>query len=228
MLAPLDMTVHSLPAPGDAVAAARQQRGRWQALAVLLVCAAPVLASYFAYYVVRPDGRRSYGELIDPQKPIPALAATDTQGRSVDLRSLAGQWLLVSVGPGACPDDCRQNLYLQRQLRESLGRERDRLDRVWLVTDGAPLPEAITPGLADATVLRVDAAALAQWLAPAAGAALADHLYVVDPLGHWMLRFPAHLDAAGAGRARRDLDRLLRASGSWDKAGRGEGEGVVQ
>jgi len=39
-------------------------------------------------------------------------------------------------------------------------------------------------------------------------------------MGHWMMRFPAHLDKAGAGKAKRDLDRLLRASASWDQAGR--------
>ncbi|MGH8847698.1 MAG: hypothetical protein ACREXQ_10740, partial [Polaromonas sp.] len=42
--------------------------GRWKMLAVLLVCAAPVIASYFTYYVVRPEGRRNFGELIDPQR----------------------------------------------------------------------------------------------------------------------------------------------------------------
>lgn len=223
---PLDLTVHSLPAPGAAVQAAQRMHGRWKMLAVMLVCAAPVVASYFTYYVVRPEGRRNFGELITPQRPLPALAARDPAGRTVDLRTLEGQWLLVAVGPGACSDDCQHNLYLQRQLRESMGRDRDRMDRVWLVTDDAALPEAIGPGLRGATVLRVDAGRLAQWLAPAAGAALADHLYVVDPLGHWMLRFPAHLDAAGALRAKRDLERLLRASASWDEAGRPSEGGV--
>ena len=35
-----------------------------------------------------------------------------------------------------------------------------------------------------------------------------------------MMRFPAGLDLAAAGKAKRDLDRLLRASASWDQAGR--------
>jgi len=39
-------------------------------------------------------------------------------------------------------------------------------------------------------------------------------------MGHWMMRFPAGLDKAGAGRAKRDLERLMRASASWDQAGR--------
>ena len=94
------------------------------------------------------------------------------------------------------------------------------MDWVWLVTDGAPIPATIAPALQPARVLRVDEAALARWLAPAPGHALTEHLYVVDPQGHWMLRFPAHMDAKDAVRARRDLDRLLRASASWDPPGR--------
>jgi hypothetical protein len=46
-------------------------------------------------------------------------------------------------------------------------------------------------------------------------------LYLVDPLGNWMMRFPAGRDRAGAAKAKRDLERLLRASSSWDRAGRG-------
>jgi hypothetical protein len=107
-------------------------------------------------------------------------------------------------------------------MRESLGKEKDRLDWVWLVTDGAPLPKALEPGLQQATVLRVDAAALAQWLEPEAGHALSDHLYLVDPMGNWMMRFPPGLDTAAAAKAKRDLERLLRASASWDTAGRME------
>ena len=37
-----------------------------------------------------------------------------------------------------------------------------------------------------------------------------------------MLRFPAKMDRKSASQAKRDLDRLLRASSSWDKAGRDE------
>lgn len=184
-------------------------------LAVLLVCAAPVVASYFTYYVIRPEGRRNYGELMDPQRPLPALTGVAPDGSRVELPTLKGQWLLVSVAGGACDALCQQHLYFQRQLRESLGREKDRLDRVWLVSDEAAIPAALNTALQGATVLRVTG--LAQWLQPAAGHQLADHLYVVDPMGNWMMRFPAAMDAAGAAQAKRDLERLLRASSSWDK-----------
>jgi hypothetical protein len=217
---PLDLTVHSLPQAGAAAAMARPdtRTGRWKMLAVLLVCAAPVIASYFTYYVIRPEGRRNYGELVDPQRPLPALAAVSPDGQRIELPALKGQWLLVSVAGGACDAACQQHLYFQRQLRESLGREKDRLDRVWLVSDEAAIPQALNTALQGATVLRV--AGLEQWLQPADGKTLADHLYVVDPIGNLMMRFPANMDAAGAAQAKRDLERLLRASGSWDKAGR--------
>lgn len=218
---PLGLTVHTLPAAGVAVADAQRGRyGRLKMLGVLLVCAAPVIASYFTYYVVRPEGRRSYGELIDPQRTFPDLKATTLDGQTMDLRSLKGQWLLVSVAGGACDPACQKHLYLQRQMRESLGKEKDRLDWVWLVNDTAPLPAELGNALQKATVLRLDSASLGSWLTPAQGHTLADHLYVVDPMGNWMMRFPAAMDTTGAAKAKRDLERLLRASSSWDEPGR--------
>ncbi len=220
---PLGLTVHSMPSPGGAVArdARRTHAGRWQMLGLALVCAAPVLASYLSYYVVRPEGRRNFGVLIEPQRPLPAtMAATDLSGQPFDLSALKGQWLLVSVAGGACDAGCENHLYLQRQLREGLGKDKDRLDWIWLVNDDARIPDALRPALGQATVVRVPDDALAGWLAPEAGRQLAEHLYVVDPMGHWMMRFPAGLDHAGAAQAKRDLERLMRASASWDTAGR--------
>ena len=128
---PLGLTVHTLPEAGEAVATAQRARhGRWKMLGVLLICAAPVLASYFTYYVIRPEGRRVYGELINPQRTVPALTASTLDGGAKRLESLKGQWLLVSVAGGDCDPACQKHLYLQRQLRESLGKEKDRVDWV--------------------------------------------------------------------------------------------------
>ncbi|MFM8610390.1 MAG: SCO family protein [Burkholderiaceae bacterium] len=224
---PLGLTVHDLPDAASALGGGQRQTriGRLRMLLVMLVCAAPVLASYFTYYVIRPEAKRNHGELIDPQRTLPAVQARNLQGQPVPLESLRDQWLLISVGTGACDARCERHLYLQRQLREGLGREKDRLDCVWLISDDAPVPEALKPALAQGTVLRVDAAQLSAWLAPAAGRDLADHLYLVDPMGRWMMRFPAlrtdvKVDAEGASKIKRDLERLLRASNSWDRAGR--------
>lgn len=189
-------------------------------LMVLLLCAAPVIASYFTYYVLRPGGGRNFGELLESPVPMPGVQVTQLDGETVPLQDLRGQWLLVVVAAGACDKVCENNLYFQRQLRETQGKEKDRIDRVWLVTDDVPVQAALQESLKGAQVLRVGAEALSAWLKPAAGQALADHLYVVDPMGNWMMRFPAGMDVQMASKARRDLDRLMRASASWDEAGR--------
>ncbi|MDO8458242.1 MAG: hypothetical protein Q7T07_15170 [Burkholderiaceae bacterium] len=218
---PLGLTVHSLPelhaTPDGAV---RTKHGRWKMLAVLLVCAAPVVASYFTYYVVRPSSISSFGELINPQRPTPPLVATTLDGQTAQLQALKGQWLLVSVAGGACDAVCQNHLYLQRQLRESLGKEKDRLDWVWLVNDDVPVLDALKPALKGATVLRLPADKLATWLEPSKGHQLPEQLYLVDPMGNWMMRFPPGFNAESAMKAKRDIERVLRASASWDNAGR--------
>ena len=190
-------------------------------LLVLLVCAAPVIASYLTYFVIRPEGRSNYGTLIRPSRGLPQdLGLTTLEGTPVPARALRGQWLLVTVGPSACDDACDKRLFTQRQLREMLGRERDRVDKIWLVTDNAPISPALraaTQAPVAVTVLRADAQAVARWLAPAEGHTLQEHLYVVDPMGEWMMRLPAQPEPA---RAKRDLDRVLRASAFWDTPGR--------
>lgn len=214
------LTVHSLPQPDLPLQARRTRSGRIKMLLVLAVCAAPVLASYFSYFVLRPQARSNYGALIEPTRSLPALPLRTLDGLAVDAKSLHGQWLLLALGPAECAAECQQRLYLQRQLREMLGRERDRVDKIWLITDAADPPAALQAALrADPSpqVLRVPREALAAWLQPEQGHALEDHLYLVDPMGEWMMRWPADPDPA---RVKRDLERLLRASASWDRAGR--------
>ena len=214
---PLTLTVHSLPRADVSDTAAMTRSGRWKMLLLLLACAAPVIASYFTYYVIRPEGRRNYGELIDPQLPLPAFTGVDASGRAVPLTQLKDQWLFISVADSACDDACQKHLYVQHQLREGLGKDKDRLDWVWLRTGAPELAEPLKKATASATVLHVDEKLLATWLTPAAGQRLEDHLYVVDPIGNWMMRFPANADPK---QIKRDLDRLLRASAFWDKGGR--------
>ena len=216
---PVSLTVHSPPSL-DALKR-RTVGGRWKMALILLACAAPVIASYFTYYVIRPEGRTNYGTLIQPTRTLPAaLALATLEGQPVSPSTLRGQWLLVAVGPGGCDAACEQRLYFQRQVREMLGREADRVDKVWLVTDDAPVSPVLLAALSQGepvAMLRADREAVSRWLEPAPGQPLEAHLYVVDPMGEWMMRMPPQPEPA---RVKRDLDRLLRASGSWDRAGR--------
>ena len=218
---PVGLTVHSMPSPGTLLEQQRTRRGRRVMLAVVVACLLPVLASYFTFYVIRPsNGGAAYSQLISPSVGLPDVSARTLDGAPVALRSLKGQWMTVVVDGGDCPAACEKRLFMQRQLREMTGKERGRIDKLWLVIDDAPVKPALrqvlqaTPGM---HILRLPRAEVAAWLRPEAGQALEDHLYLVDPMGEWMMRTPVN---AEPGRVKRDLDRLLRASASWDLPGR--------
>ena len=135
--------------------------------------------------------------------------------------ALRGQWLLAVVHGSDCPAACERQLFVQRQLREMLGKERPRVDKVWFIPDGgtprAEVLAAVAQKGAEVTVLRVPSERLQAWLKPAPGQALAGHFYVIDPMNRWMERAPAEPEPK---KLKADLDKLLRASASWDTAGR--------
>jgi hypothetical protein len=216
----MSFTLHGTPSPARDLVHAQTPRGRRTMLAILLACTLPVLASYVTYIFDRPTGRTNYATLIEPQRPLPGpetVPAQDLQGHAVPLTRLRGQWLLVTVAPAACDAACQRRLFMQRQLREMVGAERDRIDKVWLVDSAGPIAPALLAAVQARPavhLLRVDREALGRWLQPADGHALEDHFYIVDPLGHWMMRAPADPDPM---KLKKDLERLLRASEWWDR-----------
>ncbi len=186
------------------------KRGNWMLYLVIAVCAAPVILSYFTYYVIKPERRNNYGELIDPRQfPIPELGSVALDGQPASLNDFQGKWLLLQADAGTCEKRCTDKLYYQRQLRLTQGKERERIERVWLVTDDAPLSTVLMKEYDGTRILRVDAKKLAAWLPVDAGTAIEDHLFVIDPLGNLMMRFPKDPDY---NKVKKDLTKLLKAS----------------
>jgi hypothetical protein len=185
-------------------------RGRWKLLAVVAVCASPLIASYFTYYVIKPTARSNYGALIDPRNyPIPALASTTLDGRPEGLEKYRGKWIMLKVGGGACADECKKQLFLMRQERLMQGKEMDRVERVWLVTDREPIDTILIREYDGMHMLRADPAAVAKWLPTEQGTPAAEHIYLIDPLGNLMMRFPADADQR---KMFKDIGKLLKAS----------------
>jgi cytochrome oxidase Cu insertion factor (SCO1/SenC/PrrC family) len=182
--------------------------GRWKMLGILLVCATPVFLSYFMYYVVRPDGRTNYGSLLNPIVDASKLNIKVDE-KPTTLAALKGKWLMVTVGPSSCDDACAERLYLARQVRETTGREKERIELVWVVTDsGKPLQKILD---AYPTVKRVTAevGAIGAVLPVEANSDVVAHTYIVDPLGNVIMRFPAKPDPS---KMKKDMSKLLRAS----------------
>ena len=190
-----------------------RKRGRWMLWLVLLVCASPMIASYFTYYVIKPEKRNNYGTLIDQRAhPVPAMATTTLDGRPQALEQFKGKWVMLMVGPGACPDSCRKQLFALRQLRLMQGKEADRIERVWLITDQEPLDTLIIREYDGTHMLRADAATVTRWLPADNGTTPADHVYLIDPLGHLMMRFPKDPQLQEVRKVYKDINKLLKAS----------------
>lgn len=183
-----------------------QLNPRSKLLILFGVFAAPIVAAYLAYYGLRPAAHSNYGDLFKVT-PLQQTEGKVLDGHAFNLDALHGKWVMVHVGPAQCDADCVRQLYLMRQIRIAQGKEQSRIDRLWVLTDN---------GTPDATFLQahpglhvwrpVDADFVAQFPAAQNRAA---HIYLVDPLGNLMLRFPAQPEFKGM---MKDLKLLLKAS----------------
>jgi hypothetical protein len=173
------------------------RRGRVKFLLLAAFFALPVAAAWTAWWLeLAPGAAANYGTLIAPQ-PV-ALAP---------VAGLKGKWVLVQFDGGACDAWCERKHYFMRQVRRAQGKDMQRVERLWLLTD-AVRPRAELLAAIEGTVIvprGVDLGA-----AFSAERSVADHIYLVDPLGNLMMRFPRDPDPAGMIK---DLQRLLRVSG---------------
>jgi hypothetical protein len=188
----------------------QRKRGRWMLWLVLLVCASPMIASYFTFYVIKPEKRNNYGTLIDQRAhPVPAMATTTLDGKPAALEQFKGKWVMLMAAPGACDEACRKQLFAMRQLRTMQGKEMERIERVWLITDQEPLDTMVIREFDGTHMLRADGRAVASWLPADPGTSAADHIYMIDPLGHLMMRFPKDPEPR---KVYKDIYKLLKAS----------------
>lgn len=171
-------------------------RGRTKLLLLGAFFALPFVLAPLAYWLDwAPGGASNYGELVAP--PLPLEAAPFT--------ALRGKWVLVSFDAPACDAYCEKKLYFMRQLRRAVGKEQERVERLWLL-EGEGKPRAELLAAIEGTRVERNDALRARF--PAAGDATG-HIYLVDPLGNLMLRFPRDPDPS---KMLKDLQRLLKVS----------------
>lgn len=168
---------------------------RAKLLLIAAVCAAPLVLGTLAYVMRWGQGSAgNYGELITP---IPL------NGPPLD--AMRGKWVLVTFDRAACDQYCERKLYFMRQTRKAQGKDMDRVERLWIITDGAsPGPELLA-AIEGTRVVRQPGLAFERDFP----GTLQDHIYLVDPLGNLMLRFPRDPDPS---KILKDLQRLLKYS----------------
>jgi cytochrome oxidase Cu insertion factor (SCO1/SenC/PrrC family) len=171
-----------------------------------LICTLPLVASYSLYYFWRPDSTANYGQLLSPQ-PIPKEALVSVKGEPFDFSALKGRWTLVLADSGACDARCEQSLYFIRQARKAQGEHQDRIERVWLVSDASQPQAKLIDAIEGMHVVK--AAGSATLAAVVRDPAHARAIYLVDPLGQVMMRYPDEPDPK---KMIKDLQRLMKYS----------------
>jgi cytochrome oxidase Cu insertion factor (SCO1/SenC/PrrC family) len=185
---------------------ARRRKGRRTLILIFLVCAAPFVLGTLAYYFFPTSARTNYGELLPPQ-PLPDAALQTADGGQLQLSALKGKWIMVQFNEGNCLEPCERKLYNMRQSRLAQGAEAERIERLWLVLDQQPATAA-TPALYEDMIIArpVDPALMAAFPAQRD---VREHIYLIDPLGNLMMRFPPDPDPK---KIIKDLQRLLKVS----------------
>ncbi len=170
------------------------------------VCLLPVIASYIAYYVVPPGGHTNYGELMNTQ-PLPDAHLRLADGAAFQMSRLRGKWILLMADSAQCGEPCRRKLFTLRQLRLTQGKDMERIERAWLISDADPLSAGVMEDYRGTWFIRATASELLKRLP--ADRSPAEHIYVVDPLGNVVLRYARD---AEPGRMIKDITRLLKTS----------------
>jgi len=194
-----------------------RNRARWVIVALAALFLSGIVGSFIAIQTGwLPSATRNYGELVQPARPISDVSLNDLENRPVRFSELKGKWLLIYFGSAECLTPCEKNLYKMRQIIAAQDKEAHRLRPVFVVTNSAAL-DALRYTLKNypATLaLRETRAELREWAAqfavPAGGPFDGlDRIYVVDPLGNFMMSYPSDADPR---RMLKDFRLLLRAS----------------
>jgi len=171
---------------------------------VMAFFAAPIAASFLAYRYSHRPPTANHGELLLPPAQVPAKPLQRPVGGTFSFGDVRGKWVLVVTDSGACGKDCQSKLYLVRQLRLAVGRNAERIARVFIVDDArAPDAAALEPYAGTEVVFQPEGAVVAPGLSDRR------HVYLVDPHGNVMMRWRPGDDPKGMIR---DLELLLRAS----------------
>lgn len=204
-----------------ASAPAKLNKSRITLLLVFLTCALPIVAAFYLYFFNKPDGTNNYGTILDPQVNVSTDVFKNINGEDFTMQQVADKWVLIQVINSECDEVCQNTLYFQRQARASKGKEQGRIERVAFVTDDGPLETLLLRQFPNVHFVRASEDQLKSWLPLEQGivgskgsgdiGTVRDHVFVADPLGHVMMRFPPN-HTLEFDKFRKDVSRLLWAS----------------
>jgi cytochrome oxidase Cu insertion factor (SCO1/SenC/PrrC family) len=188
------------------VALDQRRKAKRTALLIFAVFAAPVVMAIIAFNFWRPAKTSNYGELLPPTA-MPTLRLKTPEGQAATLEALHGKWVMLHIDSAACLEECRSKLYNMRQVRLAQGKHMDQVERVYLLRDAQSPPADVQSDFAGTRFLRLeDASALPP---PMQSADAVARIFLIDPVGQLMMRYPPQADPS---KMIKDLRRLLKVS----------------
>lgn len=189
----------------------------WSNIFLMLAISLPMIAAYVMYAtgIGIPTGTVNKGDLLLPATSIASLAATKSDGSSALDIGERKLWRVITVGNDSCSEECKNLLYLSRQVHIRLGEKSVRVERLFLHTGSsysADFSQWLSTEHPQLVQARVDAE---QWRTLMAGSSIAEHrldgshIYIIDQEGFAMLSFNSQHEGADL---LTDLKRLLRYS----------------
>lgn len=178
---------------------------RAQMLLIATVFLGPLAVATWMYYsgALLPEGRTNHGALLEPVLNV----AEEVPGSEVATLG-DGYWVLIYSNSGECADDCRHALYTLRQSRLMLGKEMERLKRVFL--HGVSTPDTVFLADEHAGLVSLRDDGLVSLLNNKKPETLsAGGYFLMDPLGNLVMYFEPETDPSDMVE---DLKRLLKLS----------------
>jgi len=183
-------------------------RNRLKLLGIGAVAIAPIIGSYLLYWFWLPTQHTNYGTLVSPRL-LPDTMVRQVDGSDFSMKQLRGRWVMVVVDGGECGQACKEKLWKIRQVRLTQGKEMSRIERLWLIDDAAAPTPDVQKEYEGTWLVRAGSTPLLPPVDP--GRNMREHIYLVDPLGNLMMRYPPAAEPKGIIK---DLGRLLKYSRS--------------
>lgn len=195
---------------------------------MILLFSLPYVAALYVY-INRDElsiGTQSnYGQIIHPVRPVSddlflQLDGAEFRFSDADIK---GKWLMMTVSSARCDKPCMDNMYKLRQLRKAVGENSLRLQRIFMLSDDVAI-DSLASRLDEYNCMRTqlndtECLRILKYMGSVSdnmfkllkvdSHAVNDGIYMVDPLGQYMMFYPPDADPT---KILKDIERLLKVS----------------
>ncbi|SFE44841.1 hypothetical protein [Nitrosomonas sp. Nm166] len=183
-----------------------QKANRRKFLLLLALMCAPVIISYTLYILEYKPESTHYGDLI-PIVKVSGKGTNQSDNTILRMKDLQGKWVLVTVDSGHCDKACQEKLYFMRQVRLVQGKEKHRIERLWLINDNVVPDVELIKQYEGTFFVNAKESEILSFIETEE--TQTKHIYLIDPIGNLMMRFPENVNGTKMGQ---DIKRLLHVS----------------